>query len=266
MIGAAPSHTERMQSLLSWWQLAGVEDFCGDGPVNWLEIPAAPPSAVAAGRAAQNRSVPALDRSAGGRRAAAPEPASPPVHGPLPASLEALHDQLLHAADLAGTGYGGARALPHGIADAPLMVISDCPDADDLVAGTVLSAGTGTLLRNMLSAIGVDLAGCYRASLAVTRPASGRLPGADMGALADLMRHHIALVRPRNLLLLGSGASEALLDAPVATARESSHDFNQNGGRVALIATYHPRTLLKRPQCKRPAWEDLQMLLKEGRW
>ena len=73
------------------------------------------------------------------------------------------------------------------------MVVSDCPDEDDLAAGAILTGPTGTLLRNMLSAIGIDLDACYRASLSVTRPASGRLPAADMAGLADAMRGHIAL-------------------------------------------------------------------------
>ena len=186
--------------------------------------------------------------------------------GPAPTSLEALRERLSRAEDLPGTQYGQARALPHGEANAPLMILSDCPDEDDLASGTILSGATGTLLRNMLSAIGIDLAACYRASLSVTRPASGRLPATDIAALADAMRHHIALAAPQNLLLLGTGASEALTGDPIVKARGILHDFNQDGGRKALVATYHPRTLLKRPQCKRQAWDDLQMLLKEGSW
>ena len=137
---------------------------------------------------------------------------------------------------------------------------------DDLAAATILSGATGALLRNMLSAIGIDLASCYRASLSVSRPASGRLPPQDFAPLADAMRHHIALAQPQNLLLLGTGPSEALLGQTIQHARDGLHEFNQKSGKMALIATYHPRTLLKRPQCKRPAWEDLQKLLKVGRW
>ena len=269
MTGASPTSQSEMESLLSWWQLAGVEDFCADQPVNWLEAPPAPPRRAAANRRAApgtrdgNPSEGTPPKTVAARPAAS---APAPSLAPPPATLEALHDRLRRADDLPGTAYGSMRALPHGAAEAPLMIISDCPDDDDLAAATILSGATGALLRNMLSAIGIDLASCYRASLSVSRPASGRLPPQDFAPLADAMRHHIALVQPQNLLLLGTGPSEALLGQTIQHARDGLHEFNQKSGKMALIATYHPRTLLKRPQCKRPAWEDLQKLLKVGRW
>ena len=249
----------QMESLLGWWQLAGVEEYCGVQAVNWLEAPPVAPrlarAPVATAPQPKHASSPVT-----------PEPAKPVPSGPAPTSLDALHERLRRVDDLPGTQYGQARALPHGPVDASLMIVSDCPDEDDLAAGTILSGATGTLLRNMLSAIGIDMAACYRASLSVTRPASGRLPAADIAPMADLMRRHIVLARPQNLLLLGTGASEALTGDPIVKARGILHDFNQDGGRKALVATYHPRTLLKRPHCKRQAWDDLQLLLKEGNW
>ena len=249
----------QMESLLGWWQLAGVEEYCGEQAVNWLEAPPVAPRLARAHEAAAARPNHAPSPSS-------TEPAKPAAPGPAPTSLEALHDRLRRAGDLPGTQFGQARALPHGPVHAPLMIISDCPDEDDLAAGTILSGATGTLLRNMLSAIGIDLAACYRASLSVTRPGSGRLPAADIAPMAEAMRGHIALARPHNLLLLGTGASEALTGDPIVKARGILHDFNQDGGRKALVATYHPRTLLKRPHCKRQAWDDLQLLLNEGTW
>ena len=262
MTGGMTTQEAAVESLISWWQLAGVEDWCAHQPVNWLEAPPAAPKLAP-------RVKPAL------ASAHAPQPGNAPVPGhtpaatptpPFPATLEALHERLRRTDDLPGTHYGQMRALPHGALQAPLMIISDCPDEDDLASGTILSGTTGTLLRNMLSAIGIDLAACYRASLSVTRPPSGRLPVGDLPQLADLMRSHIALAAPANLLILGTAASEALVAQPIAGARAHLHEFNHDGGRKALVATYHPRTLLRRPHCKRPAWDDLQLLLKEGTW
>ncbi len=259
MTGGMEHQTAEIESLLGWWQLAGVEEYCGDKAVNWLEAPPAAPRLARVPDAAAPESNRALSP-------ASTEPAKPIPSSPAPTSLVALHERLRRADDLPGTRYGHARALPVGPIDAPLMIVSDCPDEDDLAAGTILSGATGTLLRNMLSAIGIDLAACYRASLSVTCPASGRLPGKDITSLAEMMRGHIALARPQNLLLLGTGASEALTGDPIVKARGILHEFNQDGGRKALVATYHPRTMLKRPHCKRQAWDDLQLLLNESKW
>lgn len=252
--------TAQIESLIGWWSMAGVDDYCSEEAVDWLRAPPQAPRLSPAPEPSAPGAAPTASRKA----APAPSPQGPA--SPAPTSLEQLHKRLARAGDLPGTVYGQARARPLGTAEAPLMIISDCPDDDDLATGTILSGQTGTLLRNMLSAIGIDLAACYRASLAVTRPASGRLPAADIAPLASAMRHHIMLARPQNLLLLGTGASEAMTGDPVMKARAALHDFNQDGRTMALVATYHPRTLLTRPHCKRQAWEDLQLLLKEGSW
>lgn len=47
-------------------------------------------------------------------------------------------------------------------------------------------------------------------------------------------------------------------------ARGRLHDFNHDGGKLAAVATYHPRTLIARPALKAQAWQDLQMLANEG--
>ena len=262
MTGGTTTQSAQIESLIGWWQLAGVDDWCAHEPVNWLE---APPSAPRL--APKTRPVPTAVFAPPARVEASHSPAdSRAAAAPLPSTLEALQERLRRADDVPGTRYAQIRALPHGVTEAPLMIISDCPDDDDLASGTILSGSTGTLLRNMLSAVGIDLAACYRASLSVTRPPSGRLPAEDFSRLAEFMRAHIALAAPKNLLILGTAASEALVGQPIVKAREHLHVFNHDGGTKALVATYHPRTLLRRPHCKRPAWDDLQLLLKEGTW
>ncbi len=262
-VGSAFKRSQ-IESLIAWWSMAGVDDYCADEAVDWLRAPPQPPRLSPTPEPFSPAGGPTVSPPATSPRAAASLPPIPV--GPAPTSLDQLHERLAREGDLPGTVYGQARARPVGAAEAPLMIISDCPDDDDLAAGTILTGRTGTLLRNMLSAIGIDLAACYRASLAVSRPPSGRLSAADIAPLAIAMRQHIMLARPQNLLLLGTGASEALTGDPVMKARAALHDFNQAGRTMALVATYHPRTLLTRPHCKRQAWEDLQLLLKEGSW
>ena len=114
MTGGTAYRTEQMESLLGWWQLAGVEEFCAPQPVNWLEMPA--PRVQPVGQRSAGHS-PAAPRAAvpsalpGSTSPASPSPAS---SLPAPTSLDALHERLRRGADLPGTGYGQARALAQG--------------------------------------------------------------------------------------------------------------------------------------------------------
>jgi DNA polymerase len=73
------------------------------------------------------------------------------------------------------------------------------------------------------------------------------------------MRHHITLVRPKRLLLLGDAPARALIGQPLAIARGKVHRIET----VPAVATFHPRFLLARPADKALAWRDLLLLTDE---
>ena len=74
---------------------------------------------------------------------------------------------------------------------------------------------------------------------------------------------HIALVRPRRVVLLGGTAAKALLRAKegITRLRGKWHPIGIEGlGEVPALATLHPAYLLRTPAAKRDAWADLLML------
>ena len=90
------------------------------------------------------------------------------------------------------------------------------------------------------------------------------LPAAKLDAdalerCADLLRHHIAWLLPKRLLLLGDAPARALTGQPLASARGKVHRIEG----VRAVATFHPRFLLPRPSDKALAWRDLLLLIDE---
>ena len=103
----------------------------------------------------------------------------------------------------------------------------------------------------------------YLAALSCLRSPDGRLGTPVARQCADLARHHVGLVQPRALLLLGDAVSKALLGLPMAQARGRWHEIPVYGGTVRAMVTLPPVYLLGQSAHKALAWADLQMLLDE---
>jgi DNA polymerase len=82
---------------------------------------------------------------------------------------------------------------------------------------------------------------------------------ADREACAEIARRHIALAKPKRLLLFGDGPSLALLGKRVVEARGHVHKVEG----VRTIVTFHPRHLVNRPLDKSLAWKDLLLLMED---
>ncbi|MDO6415134.1 uracil-DNA glycosylase [Sphingomonas sp. BIUV-7] len=227
-------------SALDWWEEAGVDTFVDDAPRDWL-APAAAPAA------------PAPVRNHPSPSAQAEAPAT------LPADLAAFRRFLL--ADGAVPGPPLARLDATGDPASGTMMILDMPEAGDRAAGRLLTGDVGELFDKMLGAMGLSRDIAYLAPLSPARSASGRLTPEAITALGALMRHHIALVRPKRLLLLGDAPARALLGLGCVEARGRTHDVTSEGGPVPAIASFHPRLLIQTPARKKAAWEDLQLFM-----
>ena len=226
-------------SALEWWRDAGVDVLVEDAPRDWLAALAKPvPSA----------------------------PAQPAAEA-LPASLAAFLEWR-KGAHVPDGGWSGAAISAQGPEQSALMILADCPDRDD--AGTLLSGGAaGRLFERMLAAIGVERSAVHIAAVCLRRPVAGKAPRDAVERLGEIARHHVALVRPERLLLLGGGAVEPVLGLNLPQARGRLHFVNHDAGTVRVAATHHPRYLLDRPACKAESWRDLQLLMRrqegEGR-
>lgn len=251
-LGANHGSAEYLSSLMGWWHEAGLDTLVDEEPRDWLakaERPIAPALSVPAATA------PVAPE-------ARPAPVRPaPVAAPsLPDNLAAFQAWLLSSETLPMPM--PSRVAPMGDAASGLMVLIDVPEAGDPEAGALLSGPEGALFDNMIGAMKRDRQSLYLAAMAPGRPTGGYVDKATGMLFNELARHHVALARPRALLLMGEAPSRAFLNLGFVEARGRVHDIQLPGGATQAVATFHPRTLLQHPQQKRRAWEDLQMLMK----
>ncbi len=241
--------SDMIDSLNGWWELAGVDAAVGEMPVNWLEIDTKP-------EAAEIAQVPPPQSA----KSPLSEPARPSVE--WPDDIEKLKAMISEGAELPGNTFGSRFVAPAGLANSQVMIVSDLPDQDEIMAGKLGSGASGALLDRMMAAIGIKLADCYWTALASTIPSTGEVSEAAHAELADFVRHQVSLVKPKSLILLGSAACKALLNEELMKARAQLRNFNHDGSNMAVLTTFHPRTLIARPAMKAQAWKDLQMFAK----
>lgn len=220
-------------SVLGWWIEAGVDVAIQEKPRAWLEAGEAAPSAT--------------------------EPHVVEEPQPLPESLDAFRAWLGETAAVPLARSGIRRVLPVGAAEAEVMLLTDMPSADDASDNQAIGGPSWALTKRMLAAIGFTPSQAYVASLSCVLSPGTRLSAKDLDECAAIARRHIALARPRRLLLLGDGPCRALLGKPLASARGHVHKVEG----VRTVATFHPRQLLTRSSDKALAWCDLLLLMEE---
>jgi DNA polymerase len=234
--------TAEAASALRWWLEAGVDVAIQDSPRDWLSPPA--PSRTSAATVAAP---------------AAPAPAPAAIEDPLPATLDLFRDWLSRAPSLPLADRGTRRILPHGTEGAAVMLIAETPSSDDAAAGRPLAGDAWLLMERMLGAIGIAADDAYSASLSCFHAPGARLADGDLAACAAIARRHVAVARPRRLLLLGDAPSRALLGKSLTEARGHVHKVEG----VRTIVTFHPRLLLKPNSNKELAWRDMLLLMED---
>lgn len=194
------SPLEVIEGALDWWREAGVDCDFGEVATDWLAKPeqedavAPPPPAPVA----------------------VPVPTSPlqralvgdarPIMGGLsdtwPDSLEKFREWWMIEPSL-GDGALDRRVPPRGVAGAKLMVLVGEPEPDD--GDGLLSGTAGRQLDAIIRAMGFEGHEVYLAS---ALPAPAAMPDwfeLARAGLGEIVRHHVALVRPQRLLAVGRG-------------------------------------------------------------
>src|SRR5207302_9340575 len=95
---------------------------------------------------------------------------------------------------------------------APVMIIGEAPGAEEDRLGRPFVGRAGQLLDRMLAAIGLDRTSVQITNVIYWRPPGNRKPNAaEIAACLPFVLRHIALARPRVLVLSGGSAASALL-------------------------------------------------------
>jgi len=157
------------------------------------------------------------------------------------------------------------------------MIVGEAPGEQEDIQGEPFVGKSGQLLDNMLRAIGLgraeaqgldgnadtDLAAARQVYIANTikcRPPGNRNPEPDELARCEpFLIRQLQLVQPKIVLAMGRFAVQSLLRSsdPIGRLRGRVHQYQG----VPLIVTYHPAYLLRNPEEKAKAWDDLCLAL-----
>jgi DNA polymerase len=154
-----------------------------------------------------------------------------------------------------------------GVGDrqAQWLIVGEAPGAEEDRQGEPFVGRAGQLLDAMLRAIGLARGrNVYIANILKSRPPNNRDPApAEVAACLPYLERQIELIRPRLILAVGRIAMQNLLGTKESLGRMRGrvHEFGEL--KTPLIVTYHPAYLLRTPEDKRKAWEDLKFARSE---
>lgn len=241
-------------SLLQWQVAMGVNEAIDHSPHNWLQ-PAEPEPAI----------VQPIRQTVA------------PISTPTPAVTASLAQtiaeaeqcaasaQTLEALQQAVTSFNGcglkktarSTVFADGNPDSEIMLIGEAPGADEDRNGVPFCGAAGQLLDKMLASIGLSRAqNCYLTNSIFWRPPGNRPPSAEETAIClPFVKRHIALFKPKLIIIAGSTPAKALLEESRGITRLRAQALSYEDIPVRVI--FHPAYLLREPSQKRLAWQDL---------
>jgi DNA polymerase len=147
-----------------------------------------------------------------------------------------------------------------GNPDADLMFIGEAPGRDEDEQGVPFVGRAGQLLTKIIEAIGLTREAVYIANVIKCRPPENRNPEPDeVETCEPFLFQQIDIIRPTVIVALGKFAAHTLLrsEVPITRLRGSWGEYQG----VKLMPTFHPAYLLRSPQEKVKAWEDLKQVM-----
>ena len=264
---------EDFENILSWYILSGVDDICGDEPVNFLQsgkdikASSEQKSPVSNEKDYNQSSLrPATTLLAQTNVAACADAREICKKAQTLEDLKAMVESfegcaLKFSANSTVFGYGNPRA--------EVMIIGEAPGADEDRRGEPFVGRSGRLLDKMLQAIAIQREDCFITNILPWRPPGNRTPTeGEVAVCLPFLHRQIELIKPRVLLLLGGSAANAVLGNADSISNMRGHfmDYETEAGEKFLaLASFHPAFLLRSPAQKAKAWADLMRLQRKLR-
>jgi DNA polymerase len=146
-----------------------------------------------------------------------------------------------------------------GNINAGLMFVGEGPGHDEDMQGRPFVGKAGQLLTKIIEAINLKREDVYIANIVKCRPPNNRVPlSEETKECLPYLRNQVAIIRPRILDCLGATAGSNIINRDLRITRDRGQWIQR--GSTFLIATYHPAALLRDPDKKREAWEDLKRI------
>lgn len=141
------------------------------------------------------------------------------------------------------------------------MLVGEAPGAEEDQHGEAFVGQAGRLLDQMLQSLGLSRErDVFIANTLKCRPPENRNPAPDeLVACRPFLRQQFELLQPSVILLLGRFAAQEMLQTTegIGALRGRVHEVRLGERAVPAVVTYHPAYLLRTPQDKARAWQDL---------
>ena len=255
---------ETALALLRWYVEMGADEAIAATPVNRLMPPP------------RREPAPVPPMASAARAIAAAPPAAfaaSPAESAQSARLLAAGAETVAALEALVAAFDGCAlkrtatntVFADGNPAAPVMIVGEAPGADEDRIGRPFVGRAGQLLDRMLAAIDLDRSGVLITNVIYWRPPGNRTPTpAEIATCLPFVLRHIALARPKILVLAGGTAARALLPEGPGITRLRGRWFELAvpglDRPVPTLPMFHPSFLLRAPERKREAWRDLLAL------
>lgn len=145
---------------------------------------------------------------------------------------------------------------------ARLMFVGEGPGRDEDMQGKPFVGRSGKLLTKIIEAMGLKREDVYIGNVVKCRPPNNRTPEqSEMDTCEQFLFKQIRFIKPEVIVCLGATAAKSILKTKdsLGSLRGKFHSYSGS----KLMVTYHPAALLRNPNFKKPAWEDMQIVMKE---
>jgi DNA polymerase len=146
-----------------------------------------------------------------------------------------------------------------GHIEADLVIVGEAPGYYEDQQGRPFVGDAGQLLTKMLQAIHLQRETVYICNVIKCRPPKNRNPEAEeVIACRTWFTQQLSLLQPKLLLALGKFASQALTGITQSMWRYRGNFYEYEN--IPVLCSYHPAYLLRNPEDKKKAWQDLKQV------
>jgi DNA polymerase len=158
-----------------------------------------------------------------------------------------------------------------GSAAARIVFVGEAPGFEEDRQGLAFVGRAGQLLTAMIErGMGLRRDDVYICNVLKCRPPDNRTPAADeIAACSPYLMEQLQVIQPEVIIALGAPAAQTLLGTrdAIGRLRGRFHDFSPSGSpmvgpTIPVMPTYHPAYLLRSPDQKAKAWEDLKEVMR----
>ena len=158
-----------------------------------------------------------------------------------------------------------------GNINSEILIVDGTPESDEDKEGKPFVGAKGELFEKMLKAINLKREDVFIVNSIPWRPPGNRYPtNEEINICRPFVFNLISLLDPKIILCMGEVATNQILDLNESIIKSrgkwhvfknpSFYKFKKSINKQQVLPTFNLSYLLKRPETKRQAWEDMKML------